>query len=160
MRRTLRRTDAAAIQNLHRALYCSEYGLNEAFVDGVRRNVEAAMATGWPSAHGGVWLIDASEPGKLAGALALTRELPAALGRVRWFALAPELRGQGLGRGMLQELLREARQQGIARLELETFSALTAAAHLYRDAGFEVTRSEERDDWGAAITLQHYALDL
>jgi hypothetical protein len=46
------------------------------------------------------------------------------------------------------------------RLELETFSALTTAARIYRQAGFLVTWARERDDWGPPVTYQHYELPL
>ena len=46
------------------------------------------------------------------------------------------------------------------RLELDTFSALRAAAKLYRDAGFSVVSARERSDWGPTITYQQYELDL
>jgi hypothetical protein len=37
---------------------------------------------------------------------------------------------------------------------------LTAAAHVYRSAGFEVVSARDRDDWGPTITYQHYELRL
>jgi GNAT superfamily N-acetyltransferase len=160
IRRHLRPGDGPAIERLHANVYGPEYGLGTAFVAEVARNVSLAQASGWPDEHGAVWLVDGSEPGTLLGALALTREQPSTLGRVRWFALAPELRGQGLGRQMLDELLAEAKRQGMRRLELETFSALSAAAHLYREAGFTLEQSRPRDDWGPQIVYQRYALEL
>ncbi len=45
-------------------------------------------------------------------------------------------------------------------LELETFSRLTTVAQLYRDAGFRVESSHQTDQWGPAIVLQRYALEL
>jgi len=74
--------------------------------------------------------------------------------------LAAELRGRGLGRALLAELLSEARAAGIGRLELDTFSALKAAARLYREAGFRVISERETDMWGPPIVLQRYTLEL
>jgi putative acetyltransferase len=74
--------------------------------------------------------------------------------------LAPELRGQGLGRALLTELLAEAREQGMEELVLSTFSALTAAAQLYREAGFHLVSGSETDKWGPQIVFQHYELTL
>lgn len=160
IRRALRPGDPAAIEALHAEVYGREYGLGRAFSDSVARSVAAAADTGWPDAHGAVWLIDGERAGELAGALALTREQPPALGTVHWFVLAPSLRGHGLGRSMLAELLDTAREQRMQRLQLETFSALTAAAHLYRGVGFEVVWSAEFEDWGPPITVQRYELAL
>ena len=61
---------------------------------------------------------------------------------LRWFVLDPQLRGRGLGRRLIAELLELAEWIGYERIALETFSELRAAAHLYRSFGFEVVRAE------------------
>ena len=66
----------------------------------------------------------------------------------------------GSARSLVSELIARAREQGFERLELETFSALGAAARIYRDAGFRVTWESERADWGRPIAYQHYRLEL
>src|SRR4051812_1945669 len=54
---------------------------------------------------------------------------------------APAARGLGLGRRLLAELERHARDTGVRTLRLETNRALTDAIRLYRAAGFrEVER--------------------
>jgi ribosomal protein S18 acetylase RimI-like enzyme len=156
IRRELREADPQAIADLHRAVYATEYGLGERFVRDVADGVATAIARGWPERSGAAWLI--GEGGRLSGCLALTDE--GGYGRVHWFVLAPALRGQGLGRRLLDELLNEARDAGHAGLELETFSALTAAARIYRDAGFRVAWERDTDMWGPPIVLQHYELGL
>ena len=156
IRRQLRDGDRGAIVDLHRAVYSREYGLGETFVRGVADGVAAAIERGWPARSGAGWLI--GDDGRLSGCLALTDE--GATGRVRWFVLAPELRGLGLGQQLLAELLKEARDACHERLELETFSALRAAAHLYRAAGFRVASQRETDMWGPPIVFQRYELWL
>ena len=149
--------DAEAIVALHDRVYRAEYGRNDAFVAAVAGKVAAARAAGWPDLGGAVWLVE--RDGVVAGSLGLTDEGDG-VGWVRWFVFAPEVRGHGLGRRLVAELVHTARVNGMARLELETFSALTRAAQIYRDAGFAVTWERERDDWGPKITYQHYALVL
>jgi GNAT superfamily N-acetyltransferase len=156
IRRTLREGDAEAIADLHRRVYASEFGLNDEFVAAVAAGVEAACAEGWPNARGAVWLVDIDE--QLGGSLALTED--GAVGRVRWFVLAPALRGHGLGRSLMAELLTKAGEDQLAKLELETFSALTVAGGIYRAVGFRVCWERERLDWGPAIVFQGYELEL
>jgi ribosomal protein S18 acetylase RimI-like enzyme len=158
VRRELRDGDADAIVALHDRVYRGEWRRNEAFVAAVADNVAAYRAAGWPERGGAVWLVE-RERGELEGSLGLTAEADGS-GHVRWFVFAPALRGSGLGRRLLSELLTEARAAGMRRLELETFSDLRAAAHLYRGAGFEVVSAVDRNDWGPAISYQHYAVDL
>jgi RimJ/RimL family protein N-acetyltransferase len=157
VRRAVREGDAQAIADLHRRVYGAEYGMNEEFVASVRRSIDAALGRGWPRRGGAVWLVERS--GRLVGSLALTDE-GAGVGRVRWFVLEVAVRGRGLGRSLVAELLDEARAAGMRRLELETFSALAAAAHIYTAAGFELRWSRERLDWGSAVTYQGYELEL
>ena len=157
IRRRLRDGDAAAIVDLHRRVYSVEYGMNDAFVAGVRRTVEEATFLGWPERRGAVWLVE--REGEVQGSLALTHEGDG-VGRVRLFVLDPALRGRGLGATLLGELLLRARADGLRKLKLETFSGLTVAARLYRAAGFAVVWERERLDWGPPITYQRYELEL
>ena len=157
IRRTLRDGDIDAVTDLHRRVYASEYGLNERFVEGVQRGLEAAVSSGWPERTGGVWLVE--QDGPLLGALGLTDEGQGA-GRVRWLVFDPAVRGRGLARSLVAELLEEARAAGMRRVTLETYSDLTAAARIYRDAGFRVEWERRRDDWGPPLTFQGYTLGL
>jgi GNAT superfamily N-acetyltransferase len=152
IRRELRDGDIEAVAELHRRLYGPEYGTNETFVAGVAGGLAHARAQGWPE-RGGVWLVD--HDGRLCGSLGLTAA-PERRGRVRWFVLDPVLRGSGLGARMVGELVTLAREQGMRELELETFSELTAAAHIYRSHGFAVVDEWPKDDWGTPMTFQRY----
>lgn len=67
------------------------------------------------------------------GALKFHPGAPAELKRM-W--VAPEARGIGLGRRLLQELERLAREAGVEVLRLETNRALDEAIALYRNSGF------------------------
>jgi RimJ/RimL family protein N-acetyltransferase len=157
VRRELRSGDPERIVELHDRVYRAEYGLDGRFAPSVARSLQAALVRGWPSSGGAVWVADRG--GELCGSLGLTDE-GSALGRVRWFVFAPELRGRGLGRSLVAELLAQARAAGLQRLELETFSDLTAAARLYLEAGFRLESQRETDQWGPPIIYQRYALEL
>jgi GNAT superfamily N-acetyltransferase len=67
------------------------------------------------------------------GALKFHPGAPAELKRM-W--VAPEARGIGLGRRLLQELERHARDKGVEVLRLETNRALSEALALYRSSGY------------------------
>ena len=67
------------------------------------------------------------------GALKFHPGAPAELKRM-W--VAPEMRGIGLGRRLLQELERHARDNGVEVLRLETNGALSEAIALYRSSGY------------------------
>ena len=67
------------------------------------------------------------------GALKFHGGDPAELKRM-W--IAPEARGHGVGRRLLVELERHARDSGAAAVRLETNRALTEAIALYRRSGY------------------------
>jgi ribosomal protein S18 acetylase RimI-like enzyme len=157
IRRVLQHGDGSAIADLHRRVYEREYGLNDRFTETVERDVGAAVSSGWPRRAGAVWLVHGG--GSLLGALALTAE-GQRVGRVRWFALDRSVRGRGLGRALIDELLEEARSGGLRTLRLETIKLLTVAAHIYTSNGFRVIWERERTDWGPPVTYQGYELTL
>jgi len=67
------------------------------------------------------------------GGLKLHRDTPAELKRM-W--IAPTARGLGVGRRLLTELERHAREAGVAVIRLETNRALSEAIALYRRSGY------------------------
>jgi DNA-binding MarR family transcriptional regulator/GNAT superfamily N-acetyltransferase len=68
------------------------------------------------------------------GALKFHTDAPSELKRM-W--VAPRVRGLGVGRRLLDELERHAKQAGVRVLRLETNRALTEAIALYRRSGYE-----------------------
>jgi GNAT superfamily N-acetyltransferase len=152
----MRPGDAEAIVAMHARIYPAEFGRNDRFVAMVAKSVEDALGRGWPEG-GGIWVVE--RDGEFAGSVALTDEGDG-VGALRWVLLDPELRGEGLGGRLVGEAIEFARELGMRRLVLYTFSALRAAGQIYRDAGFRVVNSFERSDWGPTITYQEYELDL
>jgi GNAT superfamily N-acetyltransferase len=156
IRHEVRPGDGEAIIGLHAELYPVEYGMDERFVEGVRGTVEAALAAGWPEG-GGAWLVE--RHGLFSGSVGLTDEGDG-LGRIRWVLLHPRVRGLGLGRRLVGEAVERARELGMSKLELDTFSDLCTAAKIYRGLGFRVRSEERTTKWGPEITYQYYELDL
>jgi N-acetylglutamate synthase-like GNAT family acetyltransferase len=157
IRRELRPGDLGAIVAHHGQLYAREYGVNSEFEAMVAGAVAQVQRAGFPTEREAIWIVERN--GEHAGSIALTDDGDA--GVVRWVLLDSELRGRGLGGRLLAELLAKARKLEYKRLWLETFSDLTAAARLYREAGFELTWEDTKPRWGrTSITYQHYELEL
>ena len=66
----------------------------------------------------------------------LLRELGPRVGELKRMYVAPDSRGQGVGRALLERLEDEARKLGLDRLVLETGNRLPGALALYARAGF------------------------
>jgi GNAT superfamily N-acetyltransferase len=81
-------------------------------------------------------LVLASEERNVAG-LGCLKKLHEGIGEVKRMYVRPQFRGRGLGRGILQALLSEAREIGYSRVRLDSARFMTAAHSLYRSAGFQ-----------------------
>jgi putative acetyltransferase len=66
----------------------------------------------------------------------LMRELGSRVGELKRMFAAREVRGQGVGRALLERLEAEARALGLTRLVLETGTRQVEALALYHRAGF------------------------
>ncbi len=158
IRRELRPGDLGAIVAHHGRLYAGEYGVDSTFEGFVASAVARAGVRGFPSEREEIRIVELD--GEHVGSIGLTDEGEDEAA-IRWFVLSPEVRGKGLGRRLLGELLERARELGYRKVWLETFSDLRAAAHLYMEHGFRVTSADTAPRWGRdAITYQRYELEL
>ena len=158
IRRELRPGDLGAIIEHHGRIYAREHGLDSSFEAHVAASVARAALRGFPRETEAFWIVERA--GAHAGSLALTDEGEGEA-CVRWFLLDRELRGEGLGRRLVGELMERAGDAGYARVVLETFSDLRAAAHLYRERGFELVWAETGPRWGRPeLTYQRYEMTL
>lgn len=157
IRSDLRPGDIGDIVRMHGEVYAREYGLDATFEASVAETLGKLIRRGWPGEGEGIWV--AESDGERVGAVILSNEGDG-LSRLRMFVLRPEYRGAGVGRRLFDELLASARAAGHQRMELDTFSELRAAAHLYRDAGFRRVSARRQLMWGREIEFERYELEL
>lgn len=72
-------------------------------------------------------------------------------------AVAPEARGRGVGRLLVDEAVHITRERGLARMVLWTQATMHTAQRLYLDAGF--TRAPQRDFERSARSFLVFTLD-
>jgi ribosomal protein S18 acetylase RimI-like enzyme len=149
--------DVNAIVRLHRQVYETEYALDASFANGVATRLAELRREGFPRRREGIWL--AQLDGRTLGTITLNEE-NRRLGRLGHLVLLPEARGRGAGLRLADTVIGAARTADYDRLELYTFSDLTAAAALYRRVGFKETSSEEVVRWGRRMHWQRYELAL
>jgi GNAT superfamily N-acetyltransferase len=80
--------------------------------------------------------------------------------QLRWYLVDPAVRGQGLGRRLLDEAVAFSRGAGYRLVILWTVSALTAAARLYTAAGFRKVEEQPGRAWGVDVVEEKYELQL
>ena len=69
-------------------------------------------------------------------------------------------RGLGVGKRLTAECIRFARKAGYRGITLWTHSVLTAARHIYEQAGFTPTASEKRHTWGKDVVAEFWDMRL
>lgn len=132
--REARPADADAIRAIvSRTLAEFGFGVESSGTDADLADVPASY-----HGRGGVFRVVVDEDGQVVGCGGLYPLRPGVV-ELRKMYFRPDIRGRGLGRVLLDELLGEARRRGFARIELETASNLTAAIALYERAGFVET---------------------
>lgn len=164
VRHALRPGDFGRVVEQHGALYAAEYGFDLTFEAYVAESL-AELGTA-PASSGRLWLAELD--GRLAGSIGIVERLSdrrlsnevssERAAQLRWFLVAPEARGQGLGQRLLNEALAFCRERAYARVYLWTVSLLTAAARRYRAAGFTKTEEQTHPLWGLTLIEERYDL--
>lgn len=137
-----------AITALHATYYAEVWGFDIRFEAEVAREL-GDFALAFDPARDGLWL--AKNRDEIVGSLIIDRQnLSTVDNRLRWFILASDCQGAGIGRRMLAEAVAFSRERGDARLFLKTFAGLDAARKLYEDAGFVLIGEDPDTDWNEA----------
>lgn len=148
--------DIGYIIYLHGTLYAQEYNLDRNFEGDVAiRMGEFAKTYDRRKDYFAV----AELNGKIVGSIVING-LSDETAQLRWFLVHPDARGRGLGHQLIDGAIAFCRERGFKKVNLWTISELKTAAHLYRQAGFVVTREESHTIWGASRTEQEYELNL
>jgi GNAT superfamily N-acetyltransferase len=94
---------------------------------------------------------------QIVGMVALDGEdLGPDIAHLRWFIVAEEIRGSGVGRELLNAALRFSDELGFPQIQLWTFRGLDAARHLYEAAGFQLAGESLGRQWGAEVMEQRF----
>jgi GNAT superfamily N-acetyltransferase len=155
IRTSPRSGDEEAVVRLHGRVYSVERGFDATFESYVAGPLgEFARRR---SSRERLWL--AERGSALVGCVAVVTASESAA-QLRWFLVAPEARGAGLGTGLLAEAVAFAKTQGYDKIVLWTESVLHAAARLYLAAGFRLAEERLARHWGVDIIEQKYEMPL
>ena len=155
--RSERRTgDLARLLAAHAAL-AEEMGWDATFEAYVAQPMAATVLTA--ARRERIWMVESD--GRFQGSVAIVQAgADPQVAQLRWFLVAPDARGQGLGKVLLERALAFAREVGYGRVLLWTVQQLEAAAHLYQALGFVKTQEVPGTHWGADVIEEQYTLWL
>jgi GNAT superfamily N-acetyltransferase len=107
----------------------------------------------------GFWVASVGE--KIVGAIAIDGINHDSVGaHLRWFIVAPENQGQGIGETLIGEAVAFCREKKFIRVYLWTFEGLDPARRLYEKFGFKLCKQREGNQWGRTVTEQKFELNL
>ena len=148
--------DFGWIVQRHAVLYQREYGWGEEF-EGVCAQIVAEFVGKLDPRCERGWIAELA--GQNVGSVLLAKDSDE-VARLRLLLVEPSARGLGIGKRLTGECIRFARECGYQRMTLWTHSVLTAARHVYRQAGFRLTSSEQRRSFGQDVVSEHWDLTL
>lgn len=137
-------------------LYAQEYGWDETF-EALVAEIVAAFIKNYDQRWERCWI--AEREGEIAGSVFLVRE-SATVAKLRLLYVERVARGLGIGKHLVDECIRTARQKGYKTLTLWTNDVLVSARRIYQAAGFQIVAEERHHSFGHDLVGQNWSLDL
>jgi GNAT superfamily N-acetyltransferase len=156
LRNELRSGDIGWIVERHGLLYAEEFGWNIEF-EAVVAEIIGDLVSGFNPARERGWI--AERAGQRLGCVFLEASTES-IAKLRLLLVEPDARGLGLGTRLVDECVQFARVAGYSQVTLWTMHVLTAARHIYEQAGFRLVAGEAGRHFGHDLVSETWVLDL
>ena len=137
-------------------LYAEEYGWDGTY-EALAAEIVAQFIKNYDPKRERAWV--AEKDGERVGAVFVAKGSDQIV-KLRLLHVEPQARGLGIGKRLVGECIRFARQAGYQKMTLWTQSILHAARHIYKKAGFQVVHEEKHHSFGKDLTAETWELNL
>jgi DNA-binding MarR family transcriptional regulator/GNAT superfamily N-acetyltransferase len=148
--------DMGWVVQRHGEIYHQEYGWDEEF-EALVAEITAEFVRKLDVTRERCWI--AEHDGRRVGCIFLVAK-DATTAKLRLLLVDADARGLGVGRKLVAECVRFARAAGYRKIVLWTQETLTAARHLYTEAGFVKTAREPHRSFGHDLIGETWEREL
>lgn len=138
------------------ALYAQEYGWDETY-EALVAQIVADFVKNYDPKKERCWI--AEKDGENAGAVFLVKDSDS-VAKLRLLIVDPKARGLGIGKRLVDECTRFARQAGYKKITLWTNSILLAARGIYQKAGYKLVKAENHHSFGQDLVGETWELEF
>jgi DNA-binding MarR family transcriptional regulator/GNAT superfamily N-acetyltransferase len=154
--RTHQAGDMGWVVHRHGVLYAREYKFDQTF-EALVAEITAKFIRDFDPSRERCWI--AERDGEIVGSVFLVK-VSKHTAKLRLLLVEPSARGLGLGRRLVEECVRFARDAGYRKIALWTQSILIAARATYKKQGFEMVHSQPERNFGHDLIAETWELKL
>jgi DNA-binding MarR family transcriptional regulator/GNAT superfamily N-acetyltransferase len=148
--------DIGWIVSRHGAIYAQEYGWDISF-EALAAEITAQFLRSWDPRREQCWIAEVG--GEPVGSIFLVRASDD-VAKIRLLLVDKRARGLGVGRALVEQCLRFARDAGYSSITLWTQSILVAARGIYQRAGFQCVKQEKHHSFGVDLVGETWEMKL
>ncbi|OEO31548.1 hypothetical protein VW23_015605 [Devosia insulae DS-56] len=148
--------DVAHVVARQSQLYAGEFGWDGSY-EALAAEIGGKFLQHFDAATEGCWI--AERDGKVIGSVFVV-DAGQGVAQLRLLYVEPEARGLGVGKLLVDQVVRFARDKRYARIRLWTQASLVAARKLYAAAGFTLTESKPHHSFGKDLVGEYWELKL